>query len=83
MSCPLRREHVIVRLQGSPGVVTLLGCLEEVLRVLFSGDDWAEDHHRIELEDADGRRLVPARLPEGLEGITRLHALVAEQQPVR
>ena len=26
----------------------------------------------------DGRRLVRARLPEGLEGITRLHALVAE-----
>jgi hypothetical protein len=63
--------------------VTLLGCLEEVLRVLFSGDDWAEDHHGIEIEDADGRRLVRARLPEGLEGITRLHALVAEQQPVR
>jgi len=48
---------------------------------LFIGDDWAEDHHDIELEDEAGRRLVRARLPEGLEGITRLHALVAEHAP--
>ena len=48
--------------------------------MLFIGDDWAEDHHDIELEDEDGRRLVRARLPEGLEGITRLHALVAEHR---
>jgi transposase len=49
--------------------------------VLFIGDDWAEDHHDIEIEDEAGRRLVRARLPEGLEGITRLHALVAEHAP--
>ena len=49
--------------------------------MLFIGDDWAEDHHDIEIEDADGRRLARARLPEGLEGITRLHALVAEHAP--
>jgi transposase len=52
-----------------------------LLRVLFIGDDWAEDHHDIEIEDEDGVRLVRARLPEGLEGITRLHALVAEHTP--
>jgi len=46
--------------------------------VLFVGNDWAEGHHDIELEDEGGRRLARARLPEGLEGITRLHALVAE-----
>ena len=46
--------------------------------MLFIGDDWAEDHHDVELEDEGGRRLAGARLPEGLEGITRLHALVAE-----
>jgi len=51
------------------------------MRVLFIGDDWAEDHHDIEIVDADGRRLARARLPEGLEGITRLHALVAEHAP--
>ena len=49
--------------------------------MLFIGDDWAEDHHDIELEDEDGRRLARARLPEGLEGITRLHELVAEHAP--
>jgi transposase len=49
-----------------------------LLQVLFIGDDWAEDHHDIEIEDEDGVWLVRARLPEGLEDITRLHALVAE-----
>jgi transposase len=55
--------------------------VEELLRVLFIGDDWAEDHHDVELEDEGGRRLARARLPEGLEGITRLHALVAQHAP--
>ncbi len=49
--------------------------------MLFIGDDWAEDHHDVEIEGEDGRRLARARLPEGLEGITRLHALVAEHAP--
>ena len=49
--------------------------------LLFIGDDWAEDHHDIEVEDETGRRLAKARLPEGLEGITRLHALVAQHAP--
>jgi hypothetical protein len=44
--------------------------------VLFVGDDWAEDHHDVEVQDEAGRRLVKARLPEGLAGITRLHELV-------
>jgi transposase len=44
--------------------------------LLFLGDDWAEDHHDVELQDAEGRRLGRARLPEGVEGITRLHALI-------
>jgi transposase len=60
----------------------LSGDREELLRVLFIGDDWAEDHHDVEVEDPDGHRLARARLPEGLEGITRLHALVAEHAPV-
>jgi len=57
------------------------GYLEELLRVLFIGDDWAEDHHDVEIEDEDGRRLVRVRLPEGLEGVTRLHTLVAQHAP--
>jgi transposase len=50
-------------------------------RVLFVGDDWAEDHHDVELVDEDGRRLARARLPEGLDGLSRLHALIAEHRP--
>ena len=50
--------------------------------MLFVGDDWAEDHHDVEIVDEDGRRCWPGRrLPEGLEGITRLHALIARQMP--
>ena len=46
--------------------------------VLFLGDDWAEAHHDIELVDEDGRRLARRRLPEGVEGLAALHALVAD-----
>jgi transposase len=49
--------------------------------MIWVGDDWAEDHHDVELLDDDGRRLARARLPEGLEGISRLHALIAEHMP--
>ena len=49
--------------------------------MLFVGDDWAEDHHDIEIVDDDGNVLVRRRLPEGLEGVTRLHSLVAAQMP--
>jgi transposase len=46
--------------------------------VLFIGDDWAEAHHDIEIQDDAGRRLVRRRLPEGIEGVALLHALVAD-----
>ena len=46
---------------------------------LFVGDDWAEDHHDVELMDATGLRLAKARLPEGVAGIARLHAMIGEQ----
>jgi transposase len=46
--------------------------------MLFVGDDWAEDHHDIEVQDDKGRRLVRARLPEGIAGLARLHELIAE-----
>lgn len=49
--------------------------------MMFIGDDWAEDHHDIEIESEDGHRFARARLPEGLEGISRLHALIAEHAP--
>ncbi|MFB6809997.1 hypothetical protein ACFCWL_25230, partial [Streptomyces sp. NPDC056387] len=44
--------------------------------VLFIGDEWAEDHHDVETQDETGVRLSTARLPEGGEGIAKLHALV-------
>ena len=43
----------------------------------FVGDDWAEDHHDVEVQDGTGRRLARARLPEGVAGIARLHELIA------
>jgi Transposase/Transposase IS116/IS110/IS902 family len=46
--------------------------------VLFVGDDWAEDHHDIEVQDEQGQVLARARLPEGIAGITRLHALIGQ-----
>jgi transposase len=46
---------------------------------LFVGDDWAEDHHDVELMDAAGRRLAKARLPEGVAGMARLHTMIGEQ----
>jgi transposase len=46
---------------------------------LFIGDDWAEAHHDVELMDASGRRLAKARLAEGVAGMSRLHAMIAEQ----
>jgi transposase len=46
--------------------------------VLFLGDDWAEAHHDIELQDDQGRVLARRRLPEGVTGLTKLHALIAD-----
>jgi len=49
--------------------------------VLFVGDDWAEDHHDVEIVDADGRRLGKKRFPEGVAGLAGLHALIADHLP--
>jgi len=46
---------------------------------LFVGDDWAEDHRDVELMDSAGQRLAKARLPEGVAGFARLHAMIGEQ----
>jgi hypothetical protein len=46
--------------------------------VLFVGDDWAEAHHDIEIQDESGRRLVRRRLPEGIGGIAQLHELIGQ-----
>jgi hypothetical protein len=45
--------------------------------LLFIGDDWAEGHHDVVLQDESGRTLARRRLPEGVDGIARFHELVA------
>jgi transposase len=45
---------------------------------VFVGHDWAEDHHDVFIEDPEGRRLGGGRLPEGVEGVARFHAWVAD-----
>ena len=46
---------------------------------LFVGDDWAEDHHDVEVMDAAGRVLAKRRLPEGVAGMARLHEMAGQQ----
>ena len=36
--------------------------------MLFVGDDWAQDHHGVEIQDEARRRVAKARLPEGAAG---------------
>ena len=52
---------------------------------VFVGHDWAEDHHDIHVQDGQGRQLAKARLPDGVVGIARFHAVVAEhaEDPTR
>jgi transposase len=47
-------------------------------RMVFVGIDWAEAHHDVCLLDEQGKPLAQRRLAEGLEGVRRLHELVAE-----
>lgn len=51
--------------------------------MIFVGDDWAEKHHDLCVMDEAGTVLAAVRLPEGLEGIQRLHALLGDhaEQP--
>jgi hypothetical protein len=60
MGCRARfwREHLTIRsrvfLQAADRVVERV----EDVRLLFVGDDWAEDHHDVEVQDQTGRRLA-------------------------
>jgi hypothetical protein len=45
--------------------------------LLFIGDDWAEGHHDVVVQDEAGKALARRRLAEGADGIARLHELVA------
>jgi transposase len=46
--------------------------------LLLVGDDWAEEHHDVEVQDERGRVLSKAKLPEGITGIARLHAMIGQ-----
>ena len=48
---------------------------------LFVGDDWAEDHHDIEVMDEAGKVLARRRLPEGAAGMAQLHELAGADLP--
>ena len=43
---------------------------------LFVGDDWAEDHHDVEVMNEAGKVLAKRRLPEGVAGMAGLHELI-------
>ena len=45
--------------------------------MIFVGIDWSETHHDVCVLDVDGRVLAKGRVPEGVEGVSRLHELVA------
>jgi hypothetical protein len=46
--------------------------------MIFVGVDWAEVHHDVTVLDAAGAVLGHLRIPDTIEGVGRLHALVAE-----
>ncbi len=48
---------------------------------LCVGDDWAEDHHDIEVMDEAGKVLARKRVPEGVAGIGQLHELIGRFLP--
>ncbi len=47
-------------------------------RSIFVGIDWAEAHHDVCVLDSEGTVLATRRIPEGLEGVARLHAVVGD-----
>jgi transposase len=46
--------------------------------MVFMGVDWAEEHHDVCLVDEQGKVLGRARVANSLEGVSRIHALVAD-----
>ena len=74
------REHLSIRsLTGSCGLLFMSSIVEAL--VLFVRDDWAEDHHDVEVQDEQGRAVKRARLPEGMAGMSRFHELMASFLP--
>lgn len=59
-------------------MVPTVDTVERRRRLLFVRDDWAEERHDVELQDEIGRVLGGVKLPEGVAGIARLHAMIGE-----
>jgi len=55
--------------------------LTEVPVRLYVGDDWAEDHHDVEVMNEAGKVLAKKRLPEGAAGMSQLHGLIGRHVP--
>jgi hypothetical protein len=49
--------------------------------MLFVGNDWAEDHHDVEIADDHGRRLAPQAATGRAGRDHRSHALIAQFFP--
>lgn len=47
--------------------------------MIFVGIDWSERHHDVCVVDAEGKLLGKDRVPEGIEGVSMLHGILAEQ----
>ncbi len=45
--------------------------------MIFVGIDWSEKHHDVGIMDVEGRMLAKGRVPDGVEGVARLHEMVA------
>jgi len=45
--------------------------------VIFVGIDWSETHYDVCVLDVDGGVLTKGRVPEGVEGLARLHEMLA------
>jgi hypothetical protein len=48
---------------------------------LFAGDDWAEDHHDVEVMNEAGKVLARRRLREGAAGMAQFHGLIGQFLP--
>ncbi len=46
--------------------------------MIFVGVDWAEAHHDVCVLDEAGAVLAKRRIAEGVQGVTQLHALLAD-----
>jgi transposase len=51
--------------------------------MIFVGIDWSERHHDVCVLDPDGAQLARARVPDGIEGVAKLHEILADhaQEP--